>query len=444
MIPFAAFEEAFPKELSLPSFGQSVADRKEKEPDSLSPAAKEISRRNLNTVFGNRQFLRSVYALIKEHDSRVKEHARIQGLPAEICRQITKYRNTYKGLAVTKWRISSLYDNLEPVKSNVPDEVAEAIENLTACQEKLRYKQGLLVARLKPCLRSLGRRLFQTNPPSPFFSIGPIDQAPAGPSRCTVCGTEKLAERHLRIRMQSKGSVNYISGGFCETNPLSVFVSSGKKRGPTSVLQLQSSSLASGFAERVPDLHHGLLRTNWRFRNKKDVSVGDRVFLLLQGKHGPAIIGYGKLTRAGGTDWRGIEFEALEDPEERVLAGRRRLQAIRGSAPWWRTPASGVCLPGSLAEKLESLVVRRKPRTANDSLPLNRHVTTQGIFEASEGRLLLRKHFARERDGRLVASKRNEALHKYGKLPCEVCNQDFVALYGSRGVALSSANTLSP
>ena len=56
--------------------------------------------------------------------------------------------------------------------------------------------------------------------------------------------------------MQSKGSVNYISGGFCETNPLSVFVCNGKKRWPTSVLQLP---LASGFAERVPDLHHGLL-----------------------------------------------------------------------------------------------------------------------------------------------------------------------------------------
>ncbi len=50
-----------------------------------------------------------------------------------------------------------------------------------------------------------------------------------------------------------------MSGGFCETNPLSVFVCNGKKRGPTSVLQLQSSSLASGFAERVPDLHHALL-----------------------------------------------------------------------------------------------------------------------------------------------------------------------------------------
>ena len=58
--------------------------------------------------------------------------------------------------------------------------------------------------------------------------------------------------------MQSKGSVNYISGGFCETNPLSVFVCNGRKRGP-SVLQLQSSSLARGFAERVPDLQHGLL-----------------------------------------------------------------------------------------------------------------------------------------------------------------------------------------
>jgi hypothetical protein len=47
----------------------------------------------------------------------------------------------------------------------------------------------------------------------------------------------------LRIRKQSKGSVNYIFGGFCETNPLSVFVYNSKKRRPTSALQLQSSSL---------------------------------------------------------------------------------------------------------------------------------------------------------------------------------------------------------
>jgi hypothetical protein len=33
----------------------------------------------------------------------------------------------------------------------------------------------------------------------------------------------------------------------------------------------------------------------WRFRNLKDVRIGDRVFLLLQGKGGPAIIGYGEV-----------------------------------------------------------------------------------------------------------------------------------------------------
>lgn len=31
----------------------------------------------------------------------------------------------------------------------------------------------------------------------------------------------------------------------------------------------------------------------WRFHNRKHVSIGDRVFLLLQGKGRPAIIGYG-------------------------------------------------------------------------------------------------------------------------------------------------------
>ena len=36
----------------------------------------------------------------------------------------------------------------------------------------------------------------------------------------------------------------------------------------------------------------------WRFHNRKDVSIGDRVFLLRQGKAGPAIIGYGEIAGA--------------------------------------------------------------------------------------------------------------------------------------------------
>ena len=36
----------------------------------------------------------------------------------------------------------------------------------------------------------------------------------------------------------------------------------------------------------------------WRFKNQKDVSVGDRFFALRQGKAGPAIFGYGSSTQS--------------------------------------------------------------------------------------------------------------------------------------------------
>jgi 5-methylcytosine-specific restriction enzyme A len=56
-----------------------------------------------------------------------------------------------------------------------------------------------------------------------------------------------------------------------------------------------------------------------------------------------------------------------------------------------------------------------------------------GIQEAVEGRLLTRKHFARERNRKLVQSKRQRVMKKHGKLACEACGFDFAVHYGDRG-----------
>jgi hypothetical protein len=68
----------------------------------------------------------------------------------------------------------------------------------------------------------------------------------------------------LRIRKQSKGSVSYIFGRFCQTNPLSVFVRNGRKRGPASAQQLQSSSLLEDLLNVYQTWHHGLLPSLFR------------------------------------------------------------------------------------------------------------------------------------------------------------------------------------
>lgn len=54
-------------------------------------------------------------------------------------------------------------------------------------------------------------------------------------------------------------------------------------------------------------------------------------------------------------------------------------------------------------------------------------------FEASEGRLLARLHLRRERNRELVKRKKAATLRETGHLSCEVCDFDFLAVYGERG-----------
>lgn len=53
--------------------------------------------------------------------------------------------------------------------------------------------------------------------------------------------------------------------------------------------------------------------------------------------------------------------------------------------------------------------------------------------EASEGRLLQRKHFVRERNPKLRRAKIAQFLKKNNRVCCEACSFDFEAVYGPRG-----------
>lgn len=105
----------------------------------------------------------------------------------------------------------------------------------------------------------------------------------------------------------------------------------------------------------VRQLKNGdVVEENWRFRNRKDVADGDRIFLLLQGKQGPAIIGYGRVNgdpkEYAGKDGLPIKFERLVDPSLEYLTGKAELVAIRGGQGHWRTQSSGVKLKSNVAE----------------------------------------------------------------------------------------------
>lgn len=68
----------------------------------------------------------------------------------------------------------------------------------------------------------------------------------------------------------------------------------------------------------------------------------------------------------------------------------------------------------------------------------------EGMQEAAEGRLLTRKHLARERNRQLVESRRRQAMKRYGKLACEVCEFDFAVHYGDRGSGFIECHHTKP
>jgi 5-methylcytosine-specific restriction enzyme A len=308
----------------------------------------------------------------------------------------------------------------------------------------------------------------------------------------------------------------------------------------------------------------------WRFNNRRNISLGDRVFLLCQGKLGPAIIGYGNIAgeQRNNAGQLPVRFEALVDPTAEVLADQQDLLRIGGGQKVWRTQSSGVKLADSIGLELEALVVGKSPRPRAEewasnpdwkrdelilalnvylqhrpnppgkgsreilelSIALNRlgaklfsaeerartfhnengvymklmnfrrfdpkytvegktglvrgaraeeevwkefaedpvrcrqvaeaivaslddpeveqvwfePDTEEGIQEAPEGRLLTRKHLARERNRKLVESKRKQAMRVHGNIICEVCGFDFAIHYGERGKGFIECHHTKP
>lgn len=70
--------------------------------------------------------------------------------------------------------------------------------------------------------------------------------------------------------------------------------------------------------------------------------------------------------------------------------------------------------------------------------------TDDELVEAEEGRLLTRLHTYRERAKGLAKAKRLEVLKHGGKLDCEVCNLDFIDIYGSHADAVMEVHHRLP
>lgn len=86
------------------------------------------------------------------------------------------------------------------------------------------------------------------------------------------------------------------------------------------------------------------------------------------------------------------------------------------------------------------LAIREAMKEFTDDLS----VEENSYAEASEGKLLTRLHFRRERSAMLVSKKKSWALKKFGSLVCEACGFDFEKVYGARGRGFSECHHTKP
>jgi len=108
----------------------------------------------------------------------------------------------------------------------------------------------------------------------------------------------------------------------------------------------------------VSEQRNGQVHELWRFR-KKDANVGERVFLILQGERGPAVIGHGDIVekpKKVQDKWQAlVRFAALVDPSK-PLVTKNDLLKIRGAQHLWRTQSRGVLMPADVAAKLTTIM----------------------------------------------------------------------------------------
>lgn len=64
--------------------------------------------------------------------------------------------------------------------------------------------------------------------------------------------------------------------------------------------------------------------------------------------------------------------------------------------------------------------------------------------EFSEGKLLLKKHFQRERNPKLISEAKKNFIARHGHLFCEICGFDFQEKYGSLGKNFIEAHHIKP
>lgn len=95
-------------------------------------------------------------------------------------------------------------------------------------------------------------------------------------------------------------------------------------------------------------------------------------------------------------------------------------------------------------ERLATVAGAIRAAVASDEATELQTVDDEGIEEAAEGRILTRLHRSRERNRKLVVTKKARAMRDGGRLTCEGCDFDLAETYGERGEGFMEVHHTRP
>lgn len=185
----------------------------------------------------------------------------------------------------------------------------------------------------------------------------------------------------------------------------------------------------------------------WSCGNRKNIKVGERVFVLRQGKNSPGIVASGWVSEGSHEDdhwdpakrklrkktWYvwvdGKETDQVSDSTEDALPRAKLIRKKTLPARLLNSQASGVEVPLEYAEKLERLWSKHL------KLPLKTSSLVISGISALEGEPIEHRSYRRKRDQRL----RRAALDASNGV-CAVCDVDYSRVLNGKGVRVLQAH----
>jgi 5-methylcytosine-specific restriction protein A len=174
------------------------------------------------------------------------------------------------------------------------------------------------------------------------------------------------------------------------------------------------------------------LRNRLRLPERDDTAISG-LSSVLQSLAGAAAGRFASYRNSNSVYMKLANFRAL-DPRH-IEQGRRGLtRGGRLDSEVWEEFANKPDDVARIAAAIRSNIAEGLFEDEDFALPL----------EAPEGRLLASVHQRRERNAKLVDTKKMLALKQHGRLSCEACGFDFAAFYGDYGFGLIEAHHVQP